>query len=159
MEQHKNNKDNENLSKDIHQFLEESVAKDLTIPYASLISRATEKAFTVKVNSNSPKRIIPGTVNEVTDIILRFSAQARGKENVYKAAKKIMEDINYFSAKGMVTGCLAPLSYMTLQTQNFELEAYVVFCFISVPSDIDPKNIEDHMTYMTAEGGIGPVVL
>lgn len=132
------------------------VVTDLSIPYYSLLTRATEKAFSVKVNTLNPRRIDSSFISPVEDKILFFSAHARGKENVYKAAKRVMEDINKLSAQGIVTGCFAPLSYLKLYTQDFELDAYAVFCFVSVPADYN--FIDTPTSTRVNEGQTGPVI-
>ncbi len=133
---------------------------DLTIPYSHMFSTAAKHALSRKVTELNPKRktLLAPIEGEVYDKVEFFSAIAVGPEKVVKAARIITDLINHYAAKGYVTGCLAPLSYIKLFSEPHELPKYAIFCFVAM-SDQGCKALEAaKCPYAVLEGMIGPEV-
>ena len=135
---------------------------DLSIPYSYMFTPAAKRGMATKVQSLLHKRklqVISTLDTEVVDKVHYFSAVAMGEEKIVKAARIITDMINDLAAKGYVTGCLAPLSYIRLCTEPHQLEQYAVFCFVSLSEEGTKIVEQDRSGYITKEGGIGPKVM
>lgn len=139
---------------------------DLTYPYSHLFTEASEKALSIRKKDLKPRRNIyggtpsAGTVGTVTDEVVFFSAVAKGKKNLLKAAKLVMRSVNALSDKGYVTGALAPLSFLALHNMPHEIETMSVFCFPAVTQE-GLEFIKENpklFSVNTPEGVLGPTV-
>ena len=134
---------------------------DLSIPYSHMLSAAAKCGMANKVKDLFPKRklqFLSTTQEEVIDVVQFFSAIAVGPEKIAKAARIITDLINGFAAKGYVTGCLAPLSYIKLINEPHTLERYAVYCFVAMTEEGDKAVKESKSPYAVQEGMIGPTV-
>jgi hypothetical protein len=138
---------------------------DLSIPYAHMFSPAAKKGLSRRVESVLPKRTIttvgpsPGLPGmEVIDSVQYFSIIVKGEEKIVKAARIITELLNKLAAKGYITGCLSPLSFISLPSESHELPTYAVYCWPVVTLDGVSMLEEEKPVFHVGEGQPGYVL-
>jgi hypothetical protein len=134
---------------------------DLATPYSHMFTSAAKRGMANKVLELKPKRklkFLTGLNSEVEDEVVFFTAIAVGPEKIVKAARIITDLINGYAAKGHITGCLSPLSYICLFSENYQLERYAVYCFPSMTAEGAKLAHESKSIYITQEGMVGPEV-
>lgn len=134
---------------------------DLSIPYSYMFSPAAKRGMLNKVKELCPKRklqFISTLETEVIDKVEYFTAIAVSPEKIVKAARIITDLINSYAAKGHITGCLSPLSYIKLVNEPHQLENYAVYCFVSMTEEGSKLAAQDKSGYITQEGKMGPEV-
>lgn len=108
---------------------------DLSLAYSYMFNAAAKKAMAVKITTLTPRRELkadPLGRTFVDDKMGYFSVMARGDEKIVEAAKCISDFINDLAGRGFVTGCLAPMSAITLFTEPHRPNEYAVFCYVSL---------------------------
>lgn len=133
---------------------------DLSLAYNHLFSRASKRAMSHKVTSLIHQRTLKHIVDlkaVVLDKVEYFSVIVVGEENLIKGAEKIAALINSYSERGYVTGCLAPLSALSLISEPHEFEKWAVFCFVSFTEEGSKVLAKENPAILTKEGEISAV--
>lgn len=128
---------------------------DLSLPYNHLFNAAAKKAMKIKLTNLVQTRVPSGQLTAVLEKVEFFSVVAVGERNIVKAAGKIANIVNEYALQGHVTGCLAPLSMISLYVEPFELSKYAVFCFVGMTQQGSNKLHEENPIERTQEGEVG----